>query len=131
MNFFEKIVSSFLLAVFLLPANAAEEDKGKKSPFENIAYIVTNLQGDTNKYIQVEMSLKIAKPEDAEKIKTFMPVIRDQMILLLSSKSPEQLGSTAGKIELVKESKDAINKALNLTDKDGVSEVLFTSFIIQ
>ena len=53
------------------------------------------------------------------------------MILLLSSKDANQLGSIEGKQKLVQESKVAINQALELPDKEGVTDVLFNSFIIQ
>jgi len=114
----------------------AEEGGGKAEGggndlFAKVDAIVVNLMGPTQQYIQVEMTLKLAKPDVGDRVKLYMPVIRHKMILLLSSKDAAQLGSTEGKQKLVQESKVAVNQALGLSDKEGVTDVLFDSFIIQ
>jgi flagellar FliL protein len=132
MNFFKDLATSFLLAVFLLATNAANAEGSSKDGLHvRVDPIIVNLLGPEHKYIQVEITLQLAKPELEEKIKMYMPVIRDRMILLLASKDENQLAPTEGKQKLVRESKNAINQALGLTDKEGVTDVLFTSFIIQ
>jgi flagellar FliL protein len=138
MNLFKSLAISFLLGSFLLIVASANAEEGgskaegsEKDLLAKVAYIIVNLQGPTQKYIQVEMILKLAKPELAEKAKLYMPVIRNKMILLLSGKTAGQLESRESKLKLVKESKNAINEGLELTGKEGVTEVFFTSFIIQ
>lgn len=122
-----------LLVAFLLAAGTANaaEGGGKDILHAKLEPIVVNLLGPTRQYIQVEMVLKLAKPEIGERIKLYMPVIRHKMILLLSSKNVQQLGPSEGKQKLVQESKSAVNQALELTEKEGVTDVLFDSLIIQ
>ena len=138
MNLFKNLAISLLLGVFILMANAAsaEEGGGKaaeegKELLAKVDAIVVNLMGPSQQYVQVEMTLKLVKPEVGEKVKLYMPVIRHKMILLLTTKEASQLTPTEGKQKLVLESRDAINQALGLTEKEGVADVLFSSFIIQ
>lgn len=133
MNLRKKSGIAFLLVVFSLAASSATaaEGGGNFSSLAKVAAIVVNLQGAPRQYIQVEMTLKFSRPELVERVKTYMPAIRHRMILLLSGKDANQLNPIEGKQKLLQESKAAVNQALELTDKDGISDVLFTSFIIQ
>jgi flagellar FliL protein len=138
MNLSRDIVILFLLGVFLLTASTADAEEGGskaegggKDLLAKVDAIIVNLQGPPPKYVQVEMILKLAKPELAERVKSNMPVIRNKMILILSSKTASQLEPIEGKQKLIHESKDAINQGLGLTEKEGVTDVLFSSFIIQ
>ncbi len=138
MNLFKRIAISILLGTFLfmaIAANAEEggskEKEGDKNLVASVDSIVVNLMGPTQQYIQVGMTLKLSKPEVADKIKLYMPVVRNNLILLLTTKSASEVETLDGKQKLVKESKNIINKAIELTGKEGVTDVLFTSFIIQ
>ena len=133
MNLLKNLALVFLLAAFLLAAESAsaEEGGGKDTQHAALEPITVNLQGSTRQYLQVEMTLRLAKPELIDKIKLYMPVIRHTMILLLTSKEANQLTPLDGKMKLVQESKNALNRALGLTEKDGITDVLFTALIIQ
>jgi flagellar FliL protein len=135
MNFLQRLFPSFLLSIFLSTAFSVSASEGGggggNELIARVEPITVNLMGPSQQYIQVEMSLKLAKPEVAEKVKLFMPVIRHKMILLLTSKEASQLGPIEGKQKLVQEAKEAINQALELSEKDGVTDVLFNSLIIQ
>ncbi|MDD4911338.1 MAG: flagellar basal body-associated FliL family protein [Sideroxydans sp.] len=100
------------------------------SAYTRLDPFTVNLQG-LKQVIQVAITLKMAKPEAAEKAKLYMPAIRNDIIYLLSSKTPEQLGTPEGKERLLVETRRAVNKALELNSKEGVAEVLFESIIIQ
>lgn len=83
------------------------------------------------KYLQISVTLQVSSPEIAEKIKLLMPMIRHGMILILSSKEASQLQSGDGKIEVMEEMKEKVNKVLEVKEHDGVSEIFFENFIIQ
>jgi len=91
---------------------------------------MTNLQ-DLTQYLQVGMALKFAKPEIAESIKSWNPVIRHELILLLSSQNGEELATTEGKKKIMATARTLINKTLQLDNNEGVTDVLFESFVIQ
>ncbi len=87
---------------------------------------------DPDKALQTEISLKVHDEKVDAAIKLRMPEIRAQILLLLSSQQSSDLMTTAGKEKLGSQIMLAVNKILNAkTPKEGVSQVLFTSFIIQ
>ncbi len=133
-TFFLTVVLSFATCVGGASEGGGESGKeggGGNGQLIKVDAIVVNLMGPNQQYLQVEMILKLAKPEVADRVKLYMPVIRHKMILLLSGKDANQLLPMEGKKKLLQESKDAVNEALELTDKEGVTDVLFGSFIIQ
>jgi flagellar FliL protein len=140
MNLLKNLATLALLVTFLfttgvVSAEGGGEGGGGKEGGNNLIAkvdtITVNLVAPTPKFIAVEMVLKLAKPEVGEKVKAYMPVIRNNMILLLTTKEPKQLEPIEGKQKLVQEAKQTINQALELDEKEGVTDVLFTSFIIQ
>ena len=89
-----------------------------------------NLSG-FDRYLQVSITLQIATPEVGEKIKTLMPIVRHKMILMLGNKEAADLQSADGKHHLIDEIKDAVNGALEVKERDGVTDVFFENFVIQ
>jgi len=84
-----------------------------------------------DRYLQVAITLQLAKPELADKIKQNMPVVRHNLIMLLSSKDSAAIQSANGKHDLIEEIKDKINKVLDVKERDGVTDVYFVNFVIQ
>lgn len=118
-------------ALLWLSTNAnAEEKEASAGGYEKLEPFTVNLVG-LKQMIQIAVTLKPAQSAVNDKIKLYMPVIRNEIILLLSSKSPEQMQTSEGKQKLISETRYAVNKALGLTAKDGVADVLFESVIIQ
>lgn len=118
------------LLFFSASAQASGGGGGGPSPYAKLETITVNLQGLTQ-YLQVDMSLKLADPKIADSIKGWSPVIRHELILLLSSQNGEELATLAGKKKVTGLIKAAINKILKLDAKEGVTDVLFESFVIQ
>jgi flagellar FliL protein len=84
-------------------------------------------------FVQVVFSVEIVGVEFEERINAFMPKIRNNVVLLLSSKKASELLTKEGKEKLAGEIRDQMNQVLAPgTGSNGpVKEVLFTSFIIQ
>jgi flagellar FliL protein len=120
---------SLLVAV---NANASEGGGGEGGggAYTKLEPFTVNLVGLTQ-VIQLVVTLKMAKPEANEKVKLYMPAVRHNMILLLSSKSAEQVSSAVGKQQLIKETISAVNRAIESNAKEGVADALFESIIIQ
>lgn len=124
---------SLLAAVLLLLSTAVHAQESKEegaSPYAKLETFTVNLK-DLTQYLQVNMALKLADPKIAESIKGWSPIIRHELILLLSSQSGEELATITGKQKVMEAIKNAINKVLKLDAKDGVTDVLFESFVIQ
>jgi flagellar FliL protein len=85
-------------------------------------------------YVQLVLSVEVDGVQTGDKIKTFTPKIRNNVMLLLSSKKASELLTKEGKETLAAEIRDQINLILApgvKKDDAPVKEVLFTSFIIQ
>jgi len=114
-------------------AHPAKEAKPKIVPpvFEKLEAFTVNLAGG-ERFLQVEMSLKISDAKVSEEIKLRMPEIRDSILRLLSSKQAEELASVEGKTKLSEDIKKQTNHVLGTkSPQEGVLAVLFLSFIIQ
>lgn len=107
---------------------------------------------DTDRYLQVAISIKVSKPGLEEAIKARDPEILSRVNMLLSSQHPSVLYTIAGKVKLAHDIKSQIETILGIhtvsapivaaasgstamapavADNSGIDEVLFTSFIIQ
>lgn len=131
-----KILLSCALCLGVLISGQVTAKEGKEAsaagsvPMARLEAFTVNLSG-VDRYLQVNIALQLASPEVAEKIKAYMPVVRHKMIVMLSSKESGELNSLEGKRNLMTEIKETINKALELKERDGVTDVFFENFVIQ
>ena len=112
--------------------------KKKKNPDAKAEYVpiesfTVNLQPENGEqYLQVQFTLQVAGAEQATLVKDNMAIVRNRVLLLLSSKKASEISTVEGKQQLATEIRTAITEPF---EKDGdeqeVSDVLFTSFIIQ
>lgn len=134
----------------------AEEDMRRvdsKNPptFIDLGTFTANLvREEGDRYLQVTIQLKLAKPEMVEQIKLNAPEIQHRVNMLLQSKRPSELYSYEGKELLADQIRGQVEYVLGLRKtpppitsgadvapvqatgrKSDISEVLFTSFIIQ
>ena len=117
-------------------------DLTKPPTFVPLDTFTVNLRGDEgDHYLQVVMVLRVADAKMGDALKNFMPEIRHRINLLLSSKLPSELASSAGREALATEVAGQVNEALGfptLMNASGqpvsngpVQAVLFNSFIVQ
>jgi flagellar FliL protein len=108
----------------------------KSAPPEYVALeqFVVNLQPETgtDQYLQVQMTLQVAGAEQVELFKANMAKVRSRVLMLLSGKKASEINTIEGKKKLAEEIV-AVTKEpfVEKGDEQEVSEVLFTSFIIQ
>lgn len=118
------------------PGAAKKAKPAKAVPPEYVALesFTVNLQPEsgTDQYLQVQMTLQVAGTEQAELFKSNMAKVRNRVLMLLSSKKASEINTVEGKKVLAKEIVEATKQPF--VDKGAeqeVTEVLFTSFIIQ
>ncbi|MFA7495963.1 MAG: flagellar basal body-associated FliL family protein [Acidithiobacillus sp.] len=124
------------------PAEVAKE-KLQNTKFIDLGSIVTNLQsGDGNThYIQVQIQLKTYDPTVETSVKSFMPEIRNSILLLLSAQNASTVSQPAVRDQLLQQIKLKVNQIL---DSDGgalkksapiksppIAAVYFASFVVQ
>ena len=98
------------------------------------AFTVNLVPESGEQFLQVVLSVEVADVITGDKVKTFTPKIRNNVMMLLSGKKASELLTKEGKEKLAGEIRDQMNTVLGSGNKDGegaVREVLFTSFIIQ
>ncbi len=118
--------------------------------FVDLGQFTANLTQDgDDRYLQIAISLKIANPELEEKIKQTKPEILHRINMLLTSKTSSELSTFDGKEQLSRQIRAQVEYVLGLRKiapaintepgavpeanigKSGITDVLFTSFIIQ
>lgn len=112
-----------------------KEEEHKEPPaFVKLETFTVNLtpEGDSEKFLQVDISLKASGKEESEQLEALMPQVRNRILMTLTSQKASEISSMEGKKAL----SNALIKQVNQPyDKDGkplkVSDVLFTSFVIQ
>jgi flagellar FliL protein len=98
------------------------------------AFTVNLIPESGDQFIQVVLSVEVDDAESGEQIKVYTPKIRNNVMLLLSSKKASELLTKEGKEKLSVEIRDQMNHVLDPGAREiggPVREVLFTSFIIQ
>lgn len=133
-------------------AASAEAARPEIPPkFVDLGQFTANLiREEDDRYLQVSISLKVTKPELEEKIQESRPEVLHRVNMLLQSKYPSELATFDGKERLAQQIRAQVEYVVGLrktapvigTDqgaapvetgagKNGIADVLFTSFIIQ
>jgi flagellar FliL protein len=115
--------------------SSKKKKKKDEAPPEYVAIepFTVNLQPEHgDQYLQVAFTLQVDSPEQVEAIKTNMAKVRSRVLLLLSGKKASEISTVEGKQQLAGEILAAVNEPfVPRGDEQEVSDVLFTSFIIQ
>lgn len=94
---------------------------------------VVNFETETGlRFLQVGVELMSYDPLAIEAVKTHMPVIKNNVILMYSNQNFEALAGRDGKEKLREQTLKEIQAVLEkYFGKPGVEEVYFTSFVMQ
>jgi flagellar FliL protein len=114
---------------------SSKKKKKEEAPPEYVAVepFTVNLQPEHgDQYLQVAFTLQVEGPEQVELIKANMAKVRSRVLLLLSGKKASEISTVEGKQQLAGEILAAVNEPfVPRGDEQEVTDVLFTSFIIQ
>jgi flagellar FliL protein len=96
-------------------------------------FIVNLADPGSRRYLRVNLKLELRKRAETEPlVAARMARLRDAVLLLLTSKTSEQLLAPQGKAALRQELIEQINQALKKKDlDDAVKNLYFTEFLIQ
>ncbi len=112
---------------------AKHEEPAHAPVFVPLEAFTVNLQPDPDeKFLQLELSLQVKTPEEAEAIKAQMPAIRSRLLMLLTSKQATDISTSEGKKILTDEIVAEVKKPFSPEGKpQEIMGVFFTSFVIQ
>ncbi len=108
----------------------AKKAAASKPPvFNTLENFTVNLSGGDH-FLQLGVVLQLKDEETVEKVKVSLPLIRNRVLLLLSSKTAEDLESPKGKQALIDEILKSAREPLR-DEGDNVQAVLLGSMLIQ
>jgi len=118
-------------------AKKKKDDKKQAPVFLPLEMFTVNLADrEAERYAQVGITLELADTKTGDQLKAYMPVIRNDILMLLAHKKAAELQERAGKVALAREIRRAAMKPLadedsELEEDAAVRAVHFSSFIIQ
>lgn len=131
-----RLLQSFVLVFTLLTSAWASEDpKTLQHSFYDLEPVVVNLAApDTDRYLQVTFAFEVDGQGTLDNIKSYLPIIRSRALMVLSTKTVEDVSSLEGKNMLMAQLLDAARYTLSETSpsaQKGIEDVHLTSFVIQ
>jgi flagellar protein FliL len=129
-----------MLALLLLPglgfANSGGEEKADESAGPAIEYVemkpkfTVNL-AEPKKYLMINIQLLVEGAEHIEKVKKRMPVLRHEMIMMLSGLNAADLQTMEQREALRLKVKQTITELLTkMQNYDGFRDVFFSEFLV-
>jgi flagellar protein FliL len=117
---------------------AQEPTEAKAAPvkppmFHTLEPFTVNLAEENgDHYLQLSVVYQVADEKAVEGVKTYLPIIRNRILLLLSGKRPSELATPEGKQKLVEELVGAARASLpGEAPERGVTGALLGAFVIQ
>ncbi len=133
---------AILLSLYIPCAWAAEEAEAEdeKTSDKTSAYIslgdsmVLNLSSDKSRltFLQLKADVVISDSNAEDIIKTHIPAIRHELIVLLSEQKARDMKSAKKREEIRKIATTQVQQLmLDLADNSDVTDILFSSFLVQ
>jgi flagellar FliL protein len=121
---------------FWLHQQPTEPKLAEKKPpvFVTIEPFTVNLlQEAGDHYLQVGIVYQVDSDKTVDAMKTYMPIIRNRILLLLSGKRPSELTQVDGKQKLVTELVQGARESLpdGATPERGIDGAFLSAFVIQ
>jgi flagellar protein FliL len=110
-----------------------KKQAGVKPEYLPVDAFTVNLQPEAGEqYLQVQFTLQIEGAAHVQFIKDHMAIVRNRVLLLLSGKKASEISTVEGKQRLAAEIQAITREPFESGgDEQEVTDVLFTSFIIQ
>ncbi len=115
-------------------AHASKEKAEKKNekvevgPIVSLEPFIINVSGDSSKYVKISVALELKNEKGVEHAKKITPVIRDVMLGVLGSKTPETFIDVTGRNAIKKE---LFTTADRLFADNGLKAVYITDIVMQ
>lgn len=93
--------------------------------------IVNFEDGDAVRFLQVSMQVMARDQRAIDSVQKNVPLIRNNLLLLMSNRNYKTLMSREGKEELRKEALAAIRAVQQTVGGPQIEDLLFTSFVVQ
>jgi len=121
----------------VMPASSSgghgEEGGGKASVFYAIdPPLVVNFEdGSVVRFLQITMEVMAHDAKVIESVQKNLPLIRNNLLLLMSNRNYQTMMSREGKESLRKEALTEVNNVQKQQGGEAVDDLLFTTFVVQ
>ncbi|MEA3151256.1 MAG: flagellar protein FliL [Gammaproteobacteria bacterium] len=121
----------------LLPAVASGahgEEGGAKAAFYyaiDPPLVVNFEDGSVVRFLQISMEVMAANQKAVDSVQRNVPLIRNNLLLLMSNRDYQSMMSREGKEKLRQEALTEIRAVQKKQGGDDVDDLLFTSFVVQ
>ena len=106
-----------------------KEEESTIGPLYSLDTMIVNLSDHGGKrYLRVTMALELSDPDIQATIESRLPQVRDAILMILPTKTYDDISTTDGKIALRQEVMEKIN---GLITKGRVDNIYFTEFVVQ
>lgn len=116
----------------------AEKEESPEEPKEahyvslNPAFVISFQMGNRARFLQFKLELLTYKKSVADALADNMPMIRNEVVMLVGRQDLAELRTKDGREKLQQTLKEALNQALKRdADKEGIEAVLFTDYVMQ
>lgn len=128
-------ILSILFLTFTFFSSVHASDNGDGTPFFNIDKMIINLAPpDINRYVQISFAYETSDPIAQQNLQTYLPVIRSRVLMVLSTKTAQEIKTIQGKQELLDQvlevARLSLPEQLDVADK-GIKDVHITSIVVQ
>lgn len=141
MNSLAKLLVLCLTTALAFAANLANaEEEGAEAAPQKAQYVdmppafIANF-GDTSKkvkFVKTEVALKVADTNTVFTVENHLPMLRHEIVMLLSKQTEDAMSSPEGQETLRNDALKAVQAALQKEEKaELVSDLLFSTFIVQ
>ncbi|WP_444994693.1 flagellar basal body-associated protein FliL [Aliikangiella sp. IMCC44359] len=95
--------------------------------------ITSNIPGQSkSRTVQIKMSFMVRGDEAEDNVKTHMPQLKNDILMLVSQQSADELKTPEGRIKLQEQALETVQTTLkDLVGEPTVEKVLFISFVMQ
>lgn len=132
------VAAFFLLGGDSAPASdeIAEDQVEPKEPAQYVGVpeaITSNIRGERrNRTVQIKMSFMVRGNDAVDIVKTHMPQLKNDVLMLVSQQTVEELKTPDGRKMLQDKSLETVQKSLtDLVGEPVIERVLFVSFLMQ
>ena len=117
------------------PVTAGQQDPAEEVQENTIGplfplntFIVNLADKDSKRYLRVKIEMELTNEEAEQEVEKRLPQVRDNILMIIPTRTFEDLNSAGGKIEL----RDELLSKLNaLLMENYIKNIYFTEFVIQ
>ena len=125
------LVTLLLLPIFGFAGNDKPEDSGPVIEYVEMTPKFTVNLAEPKKYLLVNVQLLVEGAENVTKVKKHLPMLRHEMIMMLSGLPVADLQTMEQREALRVKTKDLIAASLaKVENSDGFRDVFFSEFLV-